>query len=629
MSPTVRLAALLAASATSVAAIQEAARPRAKTDAEIVAALGARLKELGAAGEFSGAVLLAKGEQLLVRDAVGLASRETGAPNTPGTRFNLGSINKAFTRLAIEQLAAGGKLTLADTLDRYVPEFPAESARRITIAQLLEHRGGTGDFFGPKYDACDRGRLRNLRDWLPLFVDAPLEFEPGARQRYSNAGYLLLGLVIERVSGRSYYDYVRDRIFKPAAMADTESYPVDAAVANRATGYTREGGQLSDNRPFLPWRGTSAGGGYSTVDDLRRFADALRAGKLGGGAGGGLGVAGGAPGVNAVLEMAGGYTLVVMANLDPPAAQRVASEVREWLGGADGAGPRRRVIRTSDTGGPADTIEAPRTTVVAADGADVPMLRSGHMPAVHVMLNGQGPFLFAIDTGGAGTARVDTGLAERLGLEKVGEVLGGDPSGRNARTMVLVAIDSLQVGAARFEGLRAAVRDMREMPPGEKADGILGFGLFAGCLLTLDYPASTVRMARGELPPANGRDVLGFTRERGVPTARITVAGREMDADVDSGFMGGVSLPEAEAGRLPLSMPPKVVGRGRTLGNTFEIKAAPLDGDVGIGAILIERPTVEFQPVFPTAGIGARVLGDLAITFDQKNNRMRVAKPAR
>ena len=244
------------------------------------------------------------------------------------------------------------------------------------------------------------------------------------------------------------------------------------------------------------------------------------------------------------------------------------------------------------------------------------------------MVNGQGPFLFAIDTGGAGTARVDTALAERLGLEKVGEAMGGDPSGRNARTMALVAIDSLQIGGARFEGLQAAVREMREVPLGEKVDGILGFGLFAGCLLTLDYPGNIVRMARGELPPANGRDVLAFTRERGIPTARITVAGREMDAHVDAGFMGGISLPEAEAGRLPLSAPPKVVGRGQTLGNTFEIKAAPLDGTVAIGAVVLERPMVEFQPVFPMANVGARILRDLAVTFDQKNNRMRVAKPA-
>jgi len=625
ISSTLKLAVVLIAASTPVAA-QEAR----KTDSEIIAALRTQIKALEASDEFSGAVLLAKGDQILFRDAAGLAQRETGTPNTPDTKFNLGSINKAFTRLAIEQLAAEGKLSLSDTVDKYVPDFPAESARRITIAQLLEHRGGTGDFFGPKYDAYDRGRLRNLRDWLPLFVDAPLEFEPGARQRYSNAGYLLLGLVIEKVSGRSYHDYVRDRIFKPAGMADTEAYPVDAAIANRATGYTRDGGQMTDNRRSLPWRGTSAGGGYSTVDDLRRFADALRAGKLGGGgAGGGLGVAGGFPGVNAVLEMAGDYTLVVMANLDPPAASSFARQVREWLGEADGPGPRRRVTRTSDTGGPAESYESPRTTVVPADGAEVPMLRSGHMPAVHVMLNGQGPFLFAIDTGGAGTARVDTALAARLGLEKVGEALGGDPSGRNARAMALVAIDSLQIGGARFEGLQAAVRDMREMPRGEKVDGVLGFGLFAGCLLTLDYPANVVRMALGELPPANGRDVLAFTRERGIPTARITVAGREMDAHVDAGFMGGISLPLAEAERLPLSAPPQVVGRGQTLGNTFEIKAAPLDGNVSIGAVLIERPMVDFQPVFPMANVGARILRELAVTFDQKNNRMRVARPAR
>jgi CubicO group peptidase (beta-lactamase class C family) len=620
-SSTLKLAVALIAASTSLAA-QEAR----KTDREIVAALSAQLKALEASGEFSGAVLLAKGDQILFREAAGLASRETGTPNTPDTKFNLGSINKAFTRLAIEQLAAEGKLSLSDTVDKYVPDFPAGG--RITLGQLLDHRGGTGDFFGPKYAAYDHGRLRNLRDWLPLFVDAPLEFEPGARQRYSNAGYLLLGLVIEKVTGRSYHDYVRDRIFKPAGMADTEAYPVDAAIANRATGYTRDEGKLTDNSRQLPWRGTSAGGGYSTVDDLRRFADALRAGKLGGGAAGGLGVAGGFPGVNAVLEMAGDYTLVVMANLDPPAASSFARQVGEWLGQTEGAGPRRRVTRTSDTGGPADTFEAPRATVIPADGADVPMQRSAHMPAVHVMVNGQGPFLFAIDTGGAGTARVDEGLAARLGLQKIGDVLGGDPSGRNTRAMALVAIDSLQIGAARFEGLQAAVRDMREMPLGEKVDGVLGFGLFAGCLLTLDYPANVVRLTRGELPPANGRDVLAFTRERGIPMARISVAGHEMEADVDSGFMGGISLPEAEAKRLPLAVPPKVVGRGRTLGNTFEIKAAPLDGNVAIGAVVIERPMVDFQPVFPMANVGARILRDLAVTFDQKNNRMRVAKPA-
>ena len=338
-------------------------------------------------------------------------------------------------------------------------------------------------------------------------------------------------------------------------MADTDAYPVDAAVANRATGYTRDDGKLTDNRRQLPWRGTSAGGGYSTVDDLRRFADALRAGKLGGARGrarhrGRRAGRERGPGDGRRLHAGGdGEPRSPGGVARGPAGARMARA-------AGRRGPTRGASRRRATPAvPAIPSTAPRTTVLPADGADVPMLRSGHMPAVHVMLNGQGPFLFAIDTGGAGTARVDTALAERLGLAKVGEARGGDPSGRNARTMALVAIDSLQIGGARFEGLQAAVRDMREMPLGEKVDGILGFGLFAGCLLTLDYPANVVRMARGELPPANGRDVLAFTRERGIPTARITVAGREMDAHVDAGFMGGISLPEAEAGRLPLSAP--------------------------------------------------------------------------
>ena len=618
------IASLMLLSPSPAAVAQDAPPAAAKTDPEIVAALGARLKELDASGEFSGAVLLAKGDQVLFREAVGLASRATGARNTPATKFNLGSINKAFTRLAIEQLAAEGKLALTDTIDRHVPGFPADKGRRITIEQLLDHRGGTGDIFGPRYDAYDHSRLRTLRDWLPLFADVPLESEPGTRQRYSNAGYVLLGLVIEKVSGVPYDDFVRDRIFRPAGMADTAAFPADAAIENRATGYTRDGDAWVDNARHLPWRGTSAGGGYSTVDDMLRFANALRAGKLGPAARGGLAVLGGAKGISAALEMNGEYTIVALANIDRPAASRLAEEISGWLPGPPS--PRRRRVRNTDSGGGA--LEAPQKTVLPAAGVDVPMLLDGHMPAVHVMVNGKGPFLFAIDTGAAGTARVDAALAERLGLARVGEAMGGDPSGRNARVMPVVAIDSLEVGGARFEGVQAAVRDMRAMPGGGKADGILGFGLFRDCLFTLDYPGALVRMGRGELP-ADGRDVLAFTLDQGVPTARLSVAGKEMDAHVDSGFMGGISLPESVAAGLPLAGPLTVVGRARTVSNDFEIKGAPLAGDVRIGSVVIEQPMVHFQPLFPMANVGARVLGTLVVTFDQASKRMRLAEAAR
>jgi hypothetical protein len=106
----------------------------------------------------------------------------------------------------------------------------------------------------------------------------------------------------------------------------------------------------------------------------------------------------------------------------------------------------------------------------------------------------------------------------------------------------------------------------------------------------------------------------------------IRVAGREIEADVDAGSMGGIILPESEMSSLPLASKPVVVGRARTVSNTFEIRAADLDGDVTIGGITIHRPTIEFQPIMPTANLGARVLRDYAITFDQKNERLRMKR---
>jgi len=624
--------------------------PLPMTDDEVASALRTRLDSLATAGVFSGAVLLAHGDRVLLRQAYGFASRRDRVPNRADTRFNLGSINKIFTRIAIEQLAAAGKLHLTDTIDRYLPDYPEDKGRRITIAQLVEHRAGTGDIFNSRFAAMDVSRLRTTGDWMDLMRDQPLEFDPGTRQEYSNAGYVLLGAIIEKVSGRSYYDYVRERVFGPAGMKATGSYPRDEAAPNRATGYSRRSGARADsgwreNTEGLPGRGSSAGGGYSTVDDLRRFADAMRAGRLGlPPEAGGLGIAGGSPGVNAALESVGDYTVVVLANLDPPAAERVASSIRGWLRrAAAGRGPERKVIGAGGGGpgprmigaggggrrilqaGPGDPGHKPRHTDLPPGGVDVPMLRRGHLPAVEVMINGRGPFRFGIDTGGAGSARMDSALAARLGLE-IGEVMAGDPSGRNARAMPLVALDSIAIGGARFAGLTASVRNYNQVGRGEPVDGILGFGLFADCLFTLDYPANRVRIAHGELPPADGAEVLDYRDEHGIPEITLRVAGREVAADVDAGSMGGFSLPEAFASQLPLASEPRIVGRGRTVSNTFEIKAADLKGEIAFGRYRFSNPTIEFQPIFPVANVGARVLRDFRITFDQKNQRMRLEK---
>jgi len=328
------------------------ARP-ATTDADAARAADAYVSEAASRGDFSGVVLLARGGRPFFEKAWGLADREKKSANTIDTRFNLGSINKIFTQVAIGQLAAAGKLSLADTIRKRLPAYPASYADRVTIGQLVAMTSGMGDFFGPKFEAAPRTKLRSLADYLPLFQDDPLRFEPGTRREYSNAGYVVLGLVIEAASGEDYYDYVREHVFAPAGMKDTAWWAIDDEVPNRAVGYSREGGTIHSNSESLPARGSSAGGGYATAGDLLKFDAALRGGRLLPPewtawifdrsdapkpgtplpSRGGLGIAGGTPGVNAALDMEldGGTTVIVLANIDPPAAERAARKIRGMI----------------------------------------------------------------------------------------------------------------------------------------------------------------------------------------------------------------------------------------------------------------------------------------------------------
>lgn len=593
------------------------------TDSELAAAFAAMVDSAASTGSFSGAVLLARGEKSLHRRAYGFADRSAKRVNRPETRFNLGSINKTFTHLAILQLAGQGKLRLTDTIDRHLPDYPKEKGSKITIAMLVDHRGGTGDIFRRGFDER-RLSLRTGADWYRYVRDLPLDFEPGSRRAYSNVGYVLLGAIVERASGVDYYRYVRERIFEPAGMKDTDSDALDGSVAGRATGYTRDG---RDNRGSLPARGSAAGGGYSTVDDLARYVRALRSGKLLGpesasrvaGANGGLGIAGGAPGVNASLEAIGPYTLVVLANLDPPAAERLSSKARRLLRRAEGM--RRAEASPAD-----DPLSAPRRSFVPPEGVDVPMTLATHLPAIDVMVNGKGPFRFAIDTGGSGSARVDSAFAAAMGMKVVGEVWGGDPSGRNRRRMDVVAIDSLEIGGARFAVLHASTRSSNEAGRMHGVDGILGFGLFAGYTVTFDYPGGRLRLEPTPLPPADGKRILDYTDDDGIPSIHMKVDSLDVVAHVDAGSMGGFILPERLLPRLPLSRAPEVIGRARTVSNTFEIKGAPLRGSLRIGDIEFANPNLEFQPIMPGANVGSRILKDFRLSFDTKNKRIRFAR---
>jgi CubicO group peptidase (beta-lactamase class C family) len=258
---------------------------RRMSDEALAGEVDRYVHKLAAADAFSGVVLIAVGDQPVLVTAVGQASREFEVPNRPDTRFNLGSVTKTFTAVSVLQLAERGKLSLDDPLSKYLPDVPgAESADRITIRQLLTHTSGLGDHVNAMARDPFRTRYRTVGSMLELVRGVPPMFEPGSRWRYSNSGYLVLGAVIEKASGRDYYDYVRENVFARAGMGDTDFDELDRVNHGRATGYTKEfraGRPLFRNNQFdLFVRGGPEGGAYSTAHDLLRFARALRGGKL-------------------------------------------------------------------------------------------------------------------------------------------------------------------------------------------------------------------------------------------------------------------------------------------------------------------------------------------------------------
>ena len=197
---------------------------------------------------------------MLFSHAYGLADRRRRIPNTLRTRFRIGSMNKMFTAVAILQLVEAGKVKLTAPLGTYLPDYPnRDVATKVTIHQLLTHTGGTGDIFGPDFDA-HRNQLRTLSDYVKLYGKRGPEFKPGSQWAYSNYGFILLGAVIEKVTGHSYYDYVQQHIYAPAGMTRSGSLPEDQAVPDRSIGYTKASGTTAwtPNTDTLPYRGTSA-----------------------------------------------------------------------------------------------------------------------------------------------------------------------------------------------------------------------------------------------------------------------------------------------------------------------------------------------------------------------------------
>lgn len=324
-------------------------------DDEVVQQVDTYVRDLVEADRFSGVVLVARDGNAIFERAYGSADKEQGFPNQLSTHFSIASAGKMFTAVAIAQLVEAGKLSYADTIDRHLSGYP-DGIGKVTIDQLLTHRSGIADFFADEARfARVKQSLDPQRDYPSLFIDEPLRFIPGERFEYSNSNYILLGAVIEAVTGQSYGDYLRTHVFTPAGMTETSLSSAGMEDDVLARGYTEldaEGAMTPGTRRSAavhePAMASAAGGAYTTAGDLLRFAQALRGHRLLSAAATGelledrvdyerpgyryaygfmtrrvggdrvVGHSGGFPGVDAQFEMylASGYTVIVLSNYE-------------------------------------------------------------------------------------------------------------------------------------------------------------------------------------------------------------------------------------------------------------------------------------------------------------------------
>jgi D-alanyl-D-alanine carboxypeptidase len=247
------------------------------SEAAAVDAWRADTARRAAEDKFSGTILLTRGGKVLVREAYGFADRAAKVPNTVDTRFRTASTSKMFTAAAVLRLVQDGKLKLDDAVGEIVPALAGKPIARATIAQLLSHQSGAGDFYGPRYDA-HKQELQVADDYARFFGGDALQFVPGEKFAYSNLGYIYLGAAIEQASGKSFYDYLDEAVFQPAGMASTDTPPPDVEMKGRASGYIRPPGthEWISAAHHLDYRADGAGGAWSTIDDLQRFLVALR-----------------------------------------------------------------------------------------------------------------------------------------------------------------------------------------------------------------------------------------------------------------------------------------------------------------------------------------------------------------
>ena len=258
-------------------------RPLALPGDGAIGAIAAIADRLAARGDFAGSLIVARDGRRLLARGWGLADPAVGAPVTLDTPMFLASAGKMFTAVAVLRLVAAGRVDLDAPLGRYLTDYPNAEMAKATIRQLLTHRAGAGDIgILGRDDDANRARVRTIDDMIALNGRRPPDFPPGSKEDYSNYGFVLLGAVIEKLSGRRYEDHIAEQVFAPAGMRDS-GFPDRDHLGRVAVGYTTFFGaeaKAVPNTGVLPWRGSAAGGGVSTANDMLRFVDALKAGKL-------------------------------------------------------------------------------------------------------------------------------------------------------------------------------------------------------------------------------------------------------------------------------------------------------------------------------------------------------------
>ncbi len=229
--------------------------------------------------EFSGTILVARNDQIIASKASGWSNMEYQIANQMDTKFNVASISKMFTAVAVLQLVEQGHLKLTQPIGKYLSNYPNTLVRdSVTVHQLLTHTSGNRNFYVENFLESNKLQYREVSDFLQLFANDPLLFSPGKKYHYSAAGFVLLGLIVEKISGQTYYDYLKEHVFGRAGMKNTTELEIDSIVSNKASGYTTffgESKELKRNDFYLS-KASPAGLHYSTAEDLFKFSKALR-----------------------------------------------------------------------------------------------------------------------------------------------------------------------------------------------------------------------------------------------------------------------------------------------------------------------------------------------------------------